>query len=337
MYTTADSDTGGYTQLRLGNGTATSSAGGKEGQIRLYGTNATYYITLRPGAIASSNKTITFPNATGTVALTSDIPDVSGFITTDSDEKLKTEALTSGTTYYPILATGANAAANRQVDSTLAGLKYVSSAGSTSAVGTATLYLGNSTASGTANNEQGVLRQYGTTAYYHDIKAYTGYPAANRTIYLPRYAGTMYLTCTSTTSAVGGATTAPVYVDDTGRIQAVTSIPYSLLTGTPTIPTNTDTLMTQAYSTTNNSYPLLMTATSGISSTSSRGDTTSILNNQIYANPSTGTITATAFSGAAAATTAYTTANLKNIVESTSDPGTASSYPTGTVWIKYTA
>lgn len=85
MYTTADSGTSGYTQLRLGNTTATSSAGGKEGQIRLYGTNATYYLDLKPGAIASSNKTITFPNASGTVALTSDIPtvpDVSGKIDT---------------------------------------------------------------------------------------------------------------------------------------------------------------------------------------------------------------------------------------------------------------
>ena len=100
--------------------------------------------------------------------------------------------------------------------------------------------------------------------------------------------------------------------------------------------TLTDTKVTEAYSTSNSSYPLLMTATAGISSTSSRGATTSILNNQIYANPSTGTITATAFNGAAMATTAYDTANLKNIVESTSDPDTASSYPTGTIWIKYT-
>ncbi len=76
LYMTANNTTGGYAQLRLGNTTATSSSGGKEGQIRLYGTNATYYLDLRPGAIASSNKTITFPNATGTVALTSDIPTV---------------------------------------------------------------------------------------------------------------------------------------------------------------------------------------------------------------------------------------------------------------------
>ena len=157
-------------------------------------------------------------------------------IPTNTDTQVTVAALTSGTAYYPILATGTGTA-TRQIDSTLGGLKYTSTAGTTSAVGTATLQLGNATASGTANNEQGVLRVYGTTAYYTDIKAESGLPAANRTIYLPSYTGTMYLTCTSTTSAVGGATTKPVYVDATGRIQAVTSIPYSLLTGTPTIPT----------------------------------------------------------------------------------------------------
>ena len=48
--------------------------------------------------------------------------------------------------------------------------------------------------------------------------------------------------------------------------------------------------MTQAYSTANNTYPLLMTATAGISSTSSRGAVTGILNNGIYGNPSSGLI-----------------------------------------------
>ena len=52
-----------------------------------------------------------------------------------------------------------------------------------------------------------------------------------------------------------------------------------------------NTAVTQAYSTTNNSYPLLMSATAGVSSTGTRGSTTSILNNQIYANPSTGILT----------------------------------------------
>lgn len=192
--------------------------------------------------IALDGSTMTF-NAT-VPTKTSDLTNDSGFITTDSDEKVKTVALTSGTTYYPVLATGANDAANRQVDSTLAGFKYASTAGTTSTVGTARLTLGNTTASGTTNNERGVIRLYGTTSYYTDITAETGLPAANRTIYVPSYAGTMFLTCTNTTDAVGGATTAPVYVDNTGCIKAVTSIPYSLLSGTPTIPTNTNTTYT---------------------------------------------------------------------------------------------
>ena len=66
-------------------------------------------------------------------------------------------------------------------------------------------------------------------------------------------------------------------------------------TKTITLPSdnNTDTKVTQAYSTTNNSYPVLFSATAGITSTSSRGATTAIVNNGIYANPSTGALYAT--------------------------------------------
>lgn len=46
----------------------------------------------------------------------------------------------------------------------------------------------------------------------------------------------------------------------------------------------------QDYSTTNKNYPLLFSATDGISSTSSRGDTTTLLNNSIYVNPSSGSL-----------------------------------------------
>ena len=156
---------------------------------------------------------------------------------TNTDQKVKVAALTSGTTYYPILATGTGTA-TRQIDSTLSGLKYISTAGSTSTVGTAILQLGNSTASGSSNNEQGVLRVYTINTRYVDVKTESTFtPTGSRNRYLPSYDADMYLTGTNTTNAVGGATTAPVYVDNTGCIQAVTSIPYSLLTGTPTIPT----------------------------------------------------------------------------------------------------
>ena len=78
--------------------------------------------------------------------------------------------------------------------------------------------------------------------------------------------------------------------------------------------TNTDTLVKQDYSTTNNSYPILMSATAGVSSTSSRGSKSAIVNNGLYANPSTGKITATGgfvgdLEGNANTATLATTAN----------------------------
>ena len=71
---------GGYRRLILGNSTAYTSTGGAYGTIRLYGTGATYYGDLNPGTIGANsltaNRTWTLPNATGTIALTSDIPSV---------------------------------------------------------------------------------------------------------------------------------------------------------------------------------------------------------------------------------------------------------------------
>lgn len=52
-----------------------------------------------------------------------------------------------------------------------------------------------------------------------------------------------------------------------------------------------DTKVTQDYGTANKNYPLLFSAVDGISSTSSRGNTTALLNNSIYVNPSTGRLT----------------------------------------------
>ena len=109
----------------------------------------------------------------------------------NSDEKVKTIALTSGTTYYPILATGANAAANRQVDSTLGSFKYTVTAGTTSAIGKAFLEIGNNIASGTANNVKGILKIYGanSTAYLIDAQSET--TASEVALILPDAGGTL--------------------------------------------------------------------------------------------------------------------------------------------------
>lgn len=85
-----------------------------------------------------------------------------------------------------------------------------------------------------------------------------------------------------------------ITVDAYGRVTSATNY-------TMTLPGsgNTDTKVTQAYSTTNNSYPLLFSAVAGITSTNDRNAQTAILNNAIYANPSTGYLYATKFAGAA--------------------------------------
>jgi len=109
---------------------------------------------------------------------------------TDTDKKLEVGAVTSGTTYYPIVGTG-DAAATRQYDIT--GFVYVSTNGTANGSnGNALLTLGNSTASTTANWKKGTVRLYGTTAYYIDI--ISGAPSGNRTITLPNKTGTVALT-----------------------------------------------------------------------------------------------------------------------------------------------
>lgn len=109
---------------------------------------------------------------------------------TNTDTKLQVAAVTSGTTYYPIVGTDTTAA-TRQYDTT--GLVYVGTNGTANGTnGNSLLTLGNSTASTTANWKKGTVRLYGTTAYYTDIVS--GAPTANRIITLPNATGTLALT-----------------------------------------------------------------------------------------------------------------------------------------------
>lgn len=59
----------GYGLLVIGNGAGSGSAGNKNGQIRIYG-DGTGYTTLKSANTSTSSYNITFPAATGTVALT---------------------------------------------------------------------------------------------------------------------------------------------------------------------------------------------------------------------------------------------------------------------------
>ena len=120
-YVTANSGTGGSARVDLGNTTATTSAGGKEGIIRLYGTSATYYVDLKAGA-PSANRTITLPNKTGIVALTSDIPTVptitlNGTSTTTPSFYAPT---TAGTNGYFLKSNGSGAPTWAEIETTAA-------------------------------------------------------------------------------------------------------------------------------------------------------------------------------------------------------------------------
>lgn len=95
-----------------------------------------------------------------------------------------------------------------------------------------------------------------------------------------------------------------ITVDAYGRVTSAANY-------TMTLPSsgNTDTKVTQAYSTADGSYPLLFSDTAGVTSTSSRGAKTAILNNAIYANPKNGYIYATKFKGAADTADKFTTSH----------------------------
>ena len=108
-----------------------------------------------------------------------------------TDTKVTVDALTSATQYYPILATGTGTA-TRQIDSTNSGLRYTSNKGTTSTQGTAVLTLGNEVATGTANNQQGVLILLGSGEYGHYLMGNA--TGSHKIITLPDAAGTLALT-----------------------------------------------------------------------------------------------------------------------------------------------
>ena len=85
-------------------------------------------------------------------------------------------------------------------------------------------------------------------------------------------------------------------------------------------PPSANNNVTQAYSTSTASFPLLMTATSGTTSTSSRGNTTTILNNSIRAIPSSGSIYAKQLWAS----------NILNISNNTGDGNFSTSYNVST-------
>lgn len=90
------------------------------------------------------------------------------FITSYTDEKVKITTLAASTaaaTYMPTFV----AAAGTSGVNVMSAIKYGHNPGTTSAVGNSRLILGNATAEGSANNEQGLLRIYSAGTAYHTL------------------------------------------------------------------------------------------------------------------------------------------------------------------------
>lgn len=146
-----------------------------------------------------------------------------------TDEKVQTTAASNNTTYYLMLADGANTK-TRQIDSLGNGLKYNFTQGTTTTVGTATLLLGNLIASGNDYNTKGILRLYGTNAHWIDL--ISGTPTATRTITLPDDTGTLALNNVATTSASGlMSSTDKLYIDNLFDAIGITSSTITIKNG----------------------------------------------------------------------------------------------------------
>ena len=133
----------------------------------------------------------------------------------------------SATNYY-VLASSSDATNTGGVSKFGVGFRMQVQAGTTSVEGKNELILGNSTATGTAGNQTGLLTLYNDSGKYHVIRPHSG-DTSNRTVYTPKSGGT--LVCHTTDTAIGSASS-PVYVTASGVATACTSLDASKLTGT---------------------------------------------------------------------------------------------------------
>ena len=351
----------GKADLVLGNSTASGSANNKMGTISLYSSTSNYgYFTT---ADLTAQRTYTFPNATGTVALTSDV----------TDEKLTIEQVLDSTsttyTYYPILARKATTNGIRQIDET--GFRLNNRNGSADAAGYEELIIGNSTAEGTAGNKRAWISMYGRGDKYSRI--YVSTLTANQEVALPDKSGTIALTSdvpdvSSLKIWYGECETAGGTAAKTVSITGFPTLTSGMLVAikftnsnsvaSPTLSINSGTAHSIIrYGT---SAPSTSVASSWAAGTvvlmiydgtywricSYRDNTTyseiSVANITNLTGSSAGLVTGRRFKSAfdtntengAVATTNYDKANIKNIIESDSAPGSTTA-PNGTVWLQY--
>jgi hypothetical protein len=231
----------GYGIIKLGNSTASGTAGNKYGRIDLFSNSTSYgYIrqadttsavahtlpatsgTLLNTGTTSFTRSLTSGTKIGTIKINGTSTDIYCQTNTDTKVTASTVNPTAVTNYYPTWVSDAGTSGV----SINNGLRYSSLEGSTDSIGYGRLILGNNVASGTDGNKYGGLVMYGTGAYYTVFRSYEQTDQVAK-----------YLVGASSAEAVGSSTK-PVYISSTGTVTACT---YTLGKSVPSDAVFTDT------------------------------------------------------------------------------------------------
>ena len=136
------------------------------------------------------------------------------------------EASTTEATYYPTFSTSSstNTAGLNKISS----FKVIHTPGTASAVGNTRIILGNTTASGTANNEEGLIRLYSSGTSYHTFQGAATNASGGVTHTFPATAGTVLNTGTTSYTATITSSATGAYAIGTLKINGVDNVLYGV-------------------------------------------------------------------------------------------------------------
>lgn len=206
--TAGTTTTEGVAELHVGNNVASGAAGNAKGQIYVYAANSTYAKFI---STTTSNRDITIPDCGGNMVISNIAP---------------SNPTTSATYYIPFYTT------NYKKIGMNDGIRFTTIEGTASALGTASLILGNEIAGGTAKNKYGSIKFYGRSAESFTLttnptEVNESTDITSYTVYLPvADSATSELLYHPVNTAVGSSSR-PVYISTSGKATAITTMSVS--------------------------------------------------------------------------------------------------------------
>lgn len=257
----------------------------------------------------SFTASLTSGTKVGTIVIDGTSTDLYCQTNTNTDTKVTATKLAASTASASYLPTFVSAAGTNGV-SIMDSFGFRHTVGTADAQGNSRLVLGNSTAKGTANNEEGYIVLYTPGTGYATLHAAES--SSNSTHYLPTTGGTLLNTGTTsfTASLTSGTKIGSIKINNT------TTDIYCQ--------TNTDAKVKQSATTSSSYRPLLL----GYTNTTTVADLSATVTDQayvtanLYTKPSAGAIYATTFYGALSGNASSATQVYSTLV----DPETDSTY-----------